>query len=485
LRVSLKPPDRKGVAKMVKNIYEDFLRLAGFEEDEMSEYLPEWRKASAKVGLTEDDIKFATEHWIPTYFDTTLEGVRKSIGSFMKEFIDLTKASEYKEKGAKIVYGILPASLHYYYALKLTAPDKVFVAFPDVFLVSGLNAFFHKLNPYLEEAERSGISYGCRHCALNKTRYAARRCGLIPSPDISWIWGFICDEGPKTDEFIHLYHDPEWKTYITRIPHDQPLGTVEDEVAWRVEYLAGQMKDGFQAVQRELGIKVPDETITEVQKFWHRYATKIAELNQLIAADPQPVGAVSIRIFSEPLGAPFNTGVESMENALDITLKELRQRVDRKEGILPKGTPKLMSCVIPANLPWLVKMFEDNGVGLTYNQAFMPTKKQLQPLTYEDPYMATAEAWLRGGSCGNPGYEAAQICEKIETYKPDGMIFGFMDFDRWLGSDHRLLARMVEERTGLPVFYIEGDEWEDRDYSPEALRTRIESICEIIKMRKG
>jgi benzoyl-CoA reductase/2-hydroxyglutaryl-CoA dehydratase subunit BcrC/BadD/HgdB len=467
---------------MAKKVYEDFLRLAGFEEDEMPKYLPEWREASAKLGLTEADNKFATEEWIPGNFDIKLEGVRKCIGGFIKEIIDLTKANEYKEKGVKIVYGILPASLHYYYALKLAAPDKVFVSFPDIFLAAGLNMFFHKLNPYLEEAERTGISYGCRHCALNKTRYAARRIGIIPSPDISWIWGFICDEGPKTDEFIRLCHDPQWKTYITRLPHDQPLGTVEDEVVWRVEYLAAQMRDGFETVQKELGIKVPEGKIKEVQKFWDRYAAKLDELNDLIAVDPQPMSCVSGRLFSEPLGVPFNTGIETMEKALDTVIKELRQRVARKEGILPKGAPKLMSYIIPVYVPWIVKMFEENGVGL---QASGLTKKQLSPLNYEDPYMATAESWLRGGASGNPGFEADQICEKLETYGSDGMLFGLMDFDRWLGASHRLLARMVEEKTKVPVFYIEGDGWEDRDYSPEALRTRIESICEIIKMRKG
>ncbi|OGO23543.1 MAG: hypothetical protein A2144_11120 [Chloroflexi bacterium RBG_16_50_9] len=470
---------------MAKNVYENFLRLAGFEEDEMSKYIPEWRKASAKVGLTEDDVKFATDEWIPTYFDIKLEGVRKSIGSYIKEFMDLTRANEYKEKGMKIVYGILPASLHYYYALKLTAPDKVFVAFPDAILAFGLNHFFHKLNPYLEEAEKTGIPYGCRHCALNKTRYTARRWGVIPSPDISWIWGFVCDEGPKTDEFINLYYDPGWKTYITRLPHDQPLGTVEDEVVWRVEYLASQMRDGFKAVQKEIGINVPDEKIKEVQKIWSRYAAKAAELHQLVAADPQPVFGISTHLAPMPLGTPFNTGLESMEKALDITIKEIKQRVANKEGVLPVGAPKLMSYFIPSNVPWIVKMFEENGVGLTFSHGMTHTKKQLEPLNYDDPYMATAESHLRSGTAGNPGYEAEQIIEKLATYGADGMVFGFYDFDRWLGSSHRLLARIVEERTKLPVFYVEGDAWEDRDYSPEALRTRIESICEIVKMRKG
>jgi len=470
---------------MTKNIHEDFLRLTGFEEEEMSEYLPEWHKASEKLGLTEDDVKFATEKWIPAHFEVELEGIRKLLGCFVKETIELTKANEYKERGVKIVYGILPAMLHYYYALKLTAPDKVYVSFPDIFLATALNTFFHKLNPYLEEAERTGISYGCRHCGLNKTRYAARRLGIIPSPDISWIWGFICDEGPKADEFINIYHDPKWKTYITRIPHDQPLGAVEDENVDRVEYLANQMRDGFEFVQKEIGIKVTDDKIAEVQNIWQGYAAKVAELHHLMDADPQPLGAVSGRLFPEVLVLPFNTGIEQMEKALDITIKELKQRVANKKGILPEGAPKLMAYFVSATVPWVTKMFEENGVGVPFSEGFVLTKKQLQPPTFEDPYMAAAENWLRMAITVNPGYEAEQICEKLQTYGADGMLFGLFDFDRWLGSSHRLLARMVEEKTKLPVFYIEGDIWEDRDYSPEALRTRIESICEIVKMRKA
>ena len=114
-----------------------------------------------------------------------------------------------------------------------------------------------------------------------------------------------------------------------------------------------------------------------------------------------------------------------------------------------------------------------------------PTKKQLQPPRFNDPYMAAAEAWLKSSVTVNAGYKADQISERLMKYSFDGMLFGFFDFDRWLGSDNKLLAKLIEEKTKLPVFYIEGDFWEDRDYSLEALKTRIESICEIIKMRKA
>jgi len=50
---------------------------------------------------------------------------------------------------------------------------------------------------------------------------------------------------------------------------------------------------------------------------------------------------------------------------------------------------------------------------------------------------------------------------------------------------HKLGAREVEKATGVPTFYIEADFFDDRDYSQEALRTRIESISQVIKMRKA
>jgi len=471
---------------MANDTYRKFLELTGFEKEEISEYLPQWREASEKLGLNEADIRFATEEWIPAHFDVKLKGVRKMIGANIKETIDLTRANEYKKQGKKIVYGIIPAHATFYLALKLTAPDQVYVSFPDVFLATILNALFHKINPYLEGAEKEGIPYGCRHCALNKTRYWARRAGIIPSPSLSWIWGFVCDESTKVDEYIHDFIDPEWKTFVTRIPHDQPLGTPEDEVDERVEYMAEQMRQGFKAVQKETGIEVPAEKIKEAAEIiWMRYAPKVAELYQLMASDPQPLSGEDGMIATIPLYIPFNTGMDNMENALDILIGEVKDRVARKEGILPRGAPKLLAYFIPFCNPWILKMFEENGVGVPYPEGMMPSKKDLQPPRFEDPYMAAAESWLKYSMVANVGYKLQITCEKIQTYGVDGMVFGFFDFDRWLGSDQKLLSKMVEEKLKLPVFYIEGDVWEDRDYSPEALRTRIETIASIVRMRKS
>ena len=74
--------------------------------------------------------------------------------------------------------------------------------------------------------------------------------------------------------------------------------------------------------------------------------------------------------------------------------------------------------------------------------------------------------------------------EKVLSSNIDGIYMGFFDFDRWLGAHQKMLAEVIEEKTGIPHFYIEADYWDDRDYGEESLRTRIESICQILHMRK-
>jgi hypothetical protein len=171
---------------MAGDVYREFLQFCAFEEQEMPQVLPEWRKAAGRLGLNEQDIRFAIEKWIPDNWDIQYLGIRKMIGAFIREAIDLTKAVDYKKQGVKIIYGILPAILTSYQAIKYSGGDRVFVSFPDLQLMTILNCFFHKINPYLSCAEENGFTYGCRHCALNKTknRGALEQCHSFAGCDL-------------------------------------------------------------------------------------------------------------------------------------------------------------------------------------------------------------------------------------------------------------------------------------------------------------
>jgi len=470
-----------------KDWYKEYLvKCAGFGDspwdEELDEMLPKWKSAAKKLGLTEKDHKYAVTEWIPRNFEIQLEGVRKAVGVMTAEVADMMTATERKERGERMVYGVLPSHSPFYRALKFTDPS-VNTYFVDANLASFINPFFHKIAPFLEYAEEQGVRYGCRHCALNKTRYAALRTGLIPIPDVSWIWGFICDQAPKSDEFIQEYWNKEYPIVFSRIPHDAPAHKLEYKDDELVKYLGSQMRDGYEAVCKAVGVEVDEKAVMEALKERMSFMMKYGELLMLMASDPSPIRGTVVLFLTFPMFMAFNTGYKYDNDAIDALIKDAKERVDRGEGVVPKGSPKAMAWFIPYNNPFVGRMFDESGVALTYCEGLCPSKAEFEMPRFKDPFDANAEAFFKWSLAVNWGTRADLAIEKMETYNVDCMIWGFLDFDRWLGSDHKLCSRYVEEKTGKPCFYIEGDIWEDRDYSEEALRTRIETICEVVKAR--
>lgn len=471
---------------MANNLNVKLLELAGFEGEELEKFLPDWIFTAELMGLDENDIRHAVEEYIPTNWNVQYLGVRKMIGAYLRELVEIAKIKQYKAEGKKVVYGILPAVSTNYVSLKHAGGDKIYVGFPDLMMVTILNGFFDKADPFLYEAEEKGFTYGCRHCPLNKMRLGAFTKGVLPAPDVIWSWGFNCDEGPKTDEMIQSMFSEKWRYIVSRIPHDTNFGEPDDEIEERLRYIAALLKDGMREIVEITGIEVTNEDIKFAIDTTNRLAFKLGQLTGLVSkADPVPLGGNALTNYQQVLFVPFNSGFGYMEEALDIMTQEVKEAIKAGVGVVPKGAPKLGSYFVPFCIPWIDTMFRENGVATTFSQTLTPSKKQMSPPTYKDDlYMAIAEQWLRMPLGQNMGYEVASMITKVNTYKPDGMLMGFFDFDRWLGAHQKMAAKLVEEGTGVPHFYMESDFWDDRDYSPEALRTRIESISQVLKMRK-
>ncbi len=473
---------------MDKDINRKLLELTGFEGEELEKILPEWRAAAEVVGLTDEDVAHAVNEYIPLNWNVQYLGVRKMLGAYLRELIEIAKTKQYKAEGKKVLYGILPAIATNYMAIKHAAGDNLYVGFPDLMLVTILNGIFHKAAPHLYEAEERGFTYGCRHCPLNKMRLSAYASGMIAAPDVIWSWGFNCDEGPKTDEMIQCLIGDDWNYIISRLPHDTVFGHKDDDDEERVRYLADVIKHDMEKICEKLEVKFTDEDMKYAINASNRYIFKLGQLVGLVCtADPVPLGGNALTMFQQIIGVPCNAGegYGYMEEALDITIAEMKEAIKNGEGVLPKGAPKLGSYFVPFCLPWIDRMFRENGVATTFSQTLTPSKKQMTPSKYKDDvHMATAEQWLKMPLGQNMGYEAETMIEKVNTLKPDGMIMGFFDFDRWLGSHHKMVAKIVEEATGVPHFYMESDFWDDRDYNEESLRTRIESIAQIMKLKK-
>lgn len=472
---------------MARDINRELLELAAFEGEELEQFLPIWKYTAEKLKLTEDILIFSVDTYIPQNWDIKYLGVRKMIGAYLREIAEIVDTPNKKEKGVKIIYGILPAISNYYYAAKEAGGDNVFIGFPDLMMVNVLNSFFHSAAPFLSEAEKVGLTYGCRHCPLNKMRVAAYITGTIAAPDLIWSWGFNCDEGPKTDEFIQGITGKQWNYHVSRVPHDTLFTEREDLQEERVRFMSEQMKLGVKAIEKATGLTITDEHMANANKKAGSVGFKAGMLTQMCTtANPPVLGGEALTMLQQCLTVPFNTGFRYLEEAIDILIKEIRQAIKKGEGVMPKDTPTVGYYNLPFCVPWVGKFLRDNGVIGTFSHALTQSKLEMSPSDYpDDPWMSAAQMWSRNGMCRSMMGEAESMCEKIDICKPDGMFVGFFDFDRWLGAHMKMLSKVVEEKTGVPTYYIEADFWDDRDYSPESLKTRIESICQIIHTRKA
>lgn len=472
---------------MARDIVRELLEIAGFEGQELEDFRPIWEDTAKKLLLDDEAMAFAVDTYLPQNWDLKYKGVRKMIGAYFREIADTVHTPEMKANGVKIVYGILPAIANYYYAVKDSGKDKVYIGFPDLMMVNVLNAFFHGAAPFLYEAEKQGFTYGCRHCPLNKMRVAAYTTGTIAAPDIIWSWGFNCDEGPKTDEMLQGLFGNVWKYHVSRVPHDGRFDEREDLIDYRVKFMSEQMKLGVKAIEEATGITVSDENLMNANKMAAGMGFKVGMLAQMCTtANPPVLGGETLTLLQQCLTVPFNTGMKYLEESIDILIKEIRKAIKNGEGVMPKDTPTIGYYNLPFCVPWVGKFFRDNGVIGTFSHALSQSKLEQSPGRFgDDPWMAAAEMWSKNGMCRNLAGEADSMSEKVEMFHPDGMILGFFDFDRWLGAQQKIMAKLVEERTGVPSYYLEADFWDDRDYSPESLKTRIESICQIIHTKKA
>jgi hypothetical protein len=177
--------------------YDDLLTLCGFEPEEIDEERPRVEKVFERLGIGPHDMETA-DSWVRQNHDVTLQGVRKLLGAWLKQLIDLVLA---KDEGKKIVYFGFPAITGP--GLMLSASSKdVFVCAPDMVLDHTMGQIFNKLTPILEAGEAHGLPPGHALCSLWQAKIGGIVKGMIPVPDLALASSYSCDMGSKADDLV-------------------------------------------------------------------------------------------------------------------------------------------------------------------------------------------------------------------------------------------------------------------------------------------
>ena len=267
--------------------YYELLRLCGFEDDEIKKEKTRIEKTFQKLGLVPEDMRRA-ESWVRQTQDIELLGVRKLLGAWLKELIDLVLS---REEGKKILYYGFPTIAGPGAAVKAAGGDEIYCGCPDVILCHTLGQIFNKLTPVLEAGEQNGLPPGHGLCSLQQIRCGALAMGIIPVPDLVTCSSYYCDTGSKSDELLHETYGHK-AVYIDG-SMDSGWGVYPFYLPKRVEFLGAELNKLFAAINENLGLKVTQAEWDEAMSITRDFFKAVARLTRLMMADPMPVSAVA------------------------------------------------------------------------------------------------------------------------------------------------------------------------------------------------
>jgi benzoyl-CoA reductase/2-hydroxyglutaryl-CoA dehydratase subunit BcrC/BadD/HgdB len=458
-----------------KMYYDELLRLCAYEPEEIERERPRIEKAFDKLELTPEDIDRGVKR-VSQYFDIELTSIRKMMGLWLKSLIDLVLAREEREK---IIYCAAPPFPQLANAMVMVSKD-IFVTSPEVTVSQTVGGIFDRLNPVLEAAEGDLLPAGLAYCSGLQVRLGGIIKGIIPVPDLLVSSGFVCDETPKLDELVSKrYGVPV--AYVDGV-HD------EMEERWprvsdtRIKYIAQEVRDALVKFEEVTGYKVTEEVSRRATE---RSADLLERGNRVLAlirsADPAPISFVDMGIAFRLLTRVSNTTTVSTDTGalVDLLYSELKERVDRGEGVLPKGAPR-----IAMGLPWTepsgARVIDEAGLTVIVDMS-TTTELERGPIKYEDYWERSAEATLR--FCGIKfASRFKQLCKEWEV---DGAILNFPIGCRDLCIAPVKSRDSIMKELGIPVLLLESDHIDVRDYSAEAMRSRVEAFAEMLIAAKA
>ncbi len=459
--------------------YDDLLKLCGFEEGEIGEERSRIEKTFARLGIGSEDMEEA-DRWVRQNHDVTLMGVRKLLGAWLKELIDVVLA---RDEGKKVVYFGFPAILGP--GLMLSASSKnVYVGAPDMVLCHTMGQIFNKLTPIIEAGEANGLPPGHALCSLWQVKIGGVAKGMIPVPDFAFASSYFCDMGSKADDLVTAQFGTPM-AYIDGVM-DSRWGEYPDFLPERVQYLGAQINQALNKAEKVLDIKIAPDAWEKSQKGGQAFVANLLRLVDLLKADPVPVSVTAIQLLEALSGASTGRGIQEGINAMEILIHELEERVKAGIGVSEKGAPRVMIMNGHASDPTVTHLIESVGlaVPLTFVLAWVGGPPVKIEKTYATPGEMIAAYELAAGTCHSTDAVHKRLAMGAEVMKLDGFIVNYAYNCRPVSLFSPSTKKYLEETTGIPALDLETDLADSRAYSAASMRTKVETFADMLKAKK-
>lgn len=311
-------------------------------------------------------------------------------------------------------------------------------------------------------------------CALIKSAFGfklGRVCPYVEACDLI-VGENTCDGKKKAWEVLGQYVKD---LYVIDLPQKKsPAG---------LALLTAEYRQFASRLEELTGRKLTAETLRAAIVTANAKRRALKRLNALRAADPAPISGLDALLIEQ---ISFMDDPVRFTGAVEKLCDELEQRVARKEGAVPAGTPRIVMSGCPMAVPnWkLPAIVEGAGAVIVAEESCVGERStrflaEEEGASVEEMIAHLAERYLRiDCAVFSPNPTRAEHVETLGSGRhADGVIHYALQFCQpYQMEAGPLQGRM--EKGGMPMLCI------DTDYSQEdvgQIRTRVEAFIERIR----
>ena len=343
-------------------------------------------------------------------------------------------------------------------------PDEIVVACGGA--VTGLCGGSQFWVPEGEKVLPSGM------CPLVKASLGAhfgKTCPYFSVSDV-YVGETTCDGKKKAYEILGA----DKQTYVMDMPQ---MKRPQDYEKW-----TGEIAAFARMVQDVTGVELTAERLGDAIHLINEKRQALARVHAARKADPLPISGKDVLLMTQIAFFDDPARCAQMANAL---ADELEARIERGEGVFPKGTKRILVTGTPLAIPnWkLHHIIETSGAAVVCEEMCTGTRYfehlvDESATTLEGQFQALSDRYMQK-NCAcvtpNPG-RVEDIVRLAREYRADGVIDCNLKFCTLYDVEKSSVAAALEQE-GIPCLALETD-YADND--AEQLRTRIGAFIEML-----
>ncbi len=248
-----------------------------------------------------------------------------------------------------------------------------------------------------------------------------------------------------------------------------------------MDYTVAQAKDLVAFLEKHTKTKYDEGKFREVLQLSDKQAEIFEQIWELRRAYPCPIGGNDMMALITPqlLLSGTELGVEIYEGVL----KEVKEKVENKEGGIPEEKYRLVTDAIPPwyNMGGLYNYLREKGA-ISVAETYTMMWQQRLDLSLK-PIETLADKIMRWYTLPSTRERADSHLRLLKRFDADGLLLwtpiSCKVYPCW-NSSSRDLAREY----GYPVLELDIDQTDPRDYDDAGIKSRIDGFLEVIETRK-